>query len=253
MKRLFLFCGLMAVCLLCCAQSEFQLRVDAGYSTLLRPPSEGKRLNAVGYGASLSYAYFFNSYIGLGLGVDAHQMGGGTVHSYTVTQTDARDSEGEPYHRITDYTNYTHRYQMWYVAPNLSLQVRVPLNKVELRFALGAQYMLPLSGSTSETYTARYTGYYPKWGMLVEDVPQYGFLTEDVQLPKAQYKLQNCVAAFCRIGVGVPINRHWTFLAGANLLYGFAAPQPFTVNAEVGIAYRLGKARKREVCHCVHD
>lgn len=254
MRRLFLVCSLMFVCLICCAQSEFQLRADAGWSTLLRPESEGKRLNSVGYGASLSYAYFFSTHVGLGLGVDAHQMGGGTVHSFTTTQTDARDSEGEPYHRITDYTNYTHRYQLWYIAPNLSLQVRVPLNKVELRLAFGAQYMLPLSGSMKETYTARYTGLYPKWGnMLVEDIPQYGFLTEDIELPKAQYKPQNSIAAFCRLGIGVPINRHWIFLAGANILYGFAAPQPLTINAEVGIACRLNKVRKREICRCVND
>jgi len=252
MKRLVLFGNLMAVCLLCCAQSEFQLRVDAGWSTLLRPSSEGKRLSDVGYGASLTYAYFFSTHVGLGLGVDARQMGGGTSRSFTTTQTDARDSEGEPYHRITDYTDYTYRYHLWYIAPNLSLQVRVPWDKVELRMAFGAQYMLPLSGSMTESYTARYTGIYPKWGnMLVEDIPEYGFLTEDIVLPKAQYKPQNCIAAFCRLGIGVPINKHWTFLAGANLLYSFSAPQPLTINAEVGIACRLGKVHKRYPCRCL--
>lgn len=252
MRRLVLLCSLMAMHLCCCAQSEFQLRLNAGWSTFLRPPAEGQRLSDIGYGASLGYAYFFNTYIGLGVGVDAQHVGGGSQRSYTDIQTDAIDSDGEPYHHITDYTNYTHRYQVWYVAPNLSLQVRVPLNKVELRCAIGAQYMLPLSGSMTETYTARHTGLYPQWGnMLIEDIPQYGFKTEDIQLPKDMYKPDNSIAAFCRVGVGIPLSSHWICLVGAYLQYGFAAPQPLTVSAEVGIAYRLAKARKHHHCMCL--
>jgi len=205
------------------ARSVVELTMDAGYSSTQYTLSEGRLMGGIGYGADLGYAWFFHENVGLGLGVGFRHYAGGALLNGQLVYNDVVspfviDTDTEHYQHTTTYQNWREQHDLYYAEFPLSLQFFVPLRRLHLWMALGANYSLALSGRTYASGDLTHIGYYEKWDLTL-DIPQHGFYSTSDFKPSTTLKPLNTVAVFARFDIGIPINYNLDFIMGINAHY----------------------------------
>ena len=249
MKRLILYC-LLFISPVLWARSAVELTLNGGYSAFMKSEPEWHPSGFVGYGAHIGYAYFFNRYVGLGIGVDGYCYNGRFDRTSTETQ-DLIDSDNEPYSGTFDYS-YRQKKSVWMLKPGISIFGEVPLKSLSIYMAIGAQYGISVSAQERTSYTVTHTGYYPKWHMTVTDIPEYGFTTTQISQPTEPIRVPYSWIIAARAGVAIPLKTGWSVLAGVNADYGITGDQPLSVNLELGVRCMFGLP-KRHHCNCYQD
>ena len=217
------------------AQSVVELTVDGGYSTTMYNVPDGKRIGGIGYGVDVGYAYFFHPNVGLGLGAGFRHYAGGAQISGLLTYPKVVDTDFEPYDHFTFYDKWKEQQSLYYLEFPISLQFRVPLNKVDLWMAAGVNYSLALKGKTAAQGNLTHRGYYAKWDLTM-DIPEHGFYSTSDFRPSSSINVHDVVALFARVDVGIPLAKRWQFLVGVNIHY--ALMSAFSTNGEAPLGYR---------------
>jgi len=266
--------------------------MDAGYSVTQYNLSEGRLTGGAGYGADLGYAWFFHENVGLGLGCGFRHYAGGATISGTLRYPNVIDTDKEPYEHFTTYNNWRETQDLYYVEFPLSLQFYVPLNRINLWMAVGANYSLSVAGRTAAQGDIAHLGWYDKWHLWV-DVPDFGFYETSDFRPSQSLKPLSTVALFARFDLGIPLTRNLDLVLGLNAHYmvlsaynlggttplGFRNDKegwrdahyfmedyssllnttvvsgkafPWSVDFEIGIKYSFSR-HKQYPCHCVRD
>lgn len=221
MRRAFvIFCTL-----LCLVTVQAQRRVGSfiefsgggGWSSLTYSlkdvPATLEATQAGSYGLTLhaGYGLLFNSYIGIGLGVDMSRYGATARVSGDVWWNDVTDTDGERYNHCTHINRWRDRQELYYVEVPLTLYFFIPTSSsVKITTELGMKYAFPFVRTTSYEGNVTHTGQYPGWGLTATDMPNHGFYSSDLS-GKGSFDIQHQLIAFAKAGVMLPIGRRTYF------------------------------------------
>lgn len=149
------------------------------------------RMNA--YFGSVEIGYFFSRHIGLstGIGFDSYKTQL-TLNSYE-NNFNTVDSENEPYERQVTGININEVQEIGFIYVPIYLNFRLPLTKsksVDLFLQAGANLAVPISKNYTSNGTFTYKGYYPKYNVLFENLPDFGFIGNHNTVSSGELKLQ---------------------------------------------------------------
>lgn len=156
---------------------------SVGYGSLLYNGAASTTGN-VAYGGGVGYRHFFNKNWGIGTGVGLKVVSASFSYPDAITtEPGATDSEGEKYTKITSVNGYKENYRSLYLDIPVTAVYKLPLS-YNIDFWVSASFVLgvPIQGEHrvmqgSETVK----GYYPQWDLLIEDMPEHGFGTTNLQ------------------------------------------------------------------------
>ena len=196
-----------------------ELSAGGGWSTLtysLKDVPESLTASQTGsYGLSFHVGggLMFNSYVGLGTGVDVSRYGATAHMSGEMVWRDVTDSDGERYDHYTQVNRWDDRQELYYVEVPLALYFLIPTPSiVSVSVEIGVKYAYPFLRNASYHGNVSHRGQYGDWGMTVTDMPNHGFYTTDLS-GKSSLSLQHQVTAFAKLGVMLPISQQIYFFS----------------------------------------
>jgi len=222
------------------------------------------------YGAHIGYAYYFIPHFGIGIGADIHRYGGGIRRTYSETQYGVYDTDGEICDITTTYTNWTDRQALYYIELPLSINIRIPVEPIEILINIGAKYNLSIGGRQWAEGQVSYVGYYDKWHLTLENIAPHDFYTTRDGEEATALRAGHSAALFGRIDVAIPIDKHWSVIAGVYgqyMLQNIAGSEaskeswkvlertdgtahPMAAGVELGVRYMI-KHKKHNRCKCL--
>ena len=156
---------------------------DLGYS--LHEEGNGRvgaAHGSFGATAQLQYAYFFHENWGIGAGVGfSHYTGCGTLN-HTTRYPDMTDMDGERYTHLAITRNWKERQAAYMIDIPVEFLFHHPLNSdlglyaglgVKAGLVIASDYRLKSGG-------LEHQGEYAKWGLTLENMPNHGFITEQI-------------------------------------------------------------------------
>ena len=234
--------------------SELELAVGGGWSTLgysLRSPYEGfsaTQTGSWGLVAHGGYTLLLSDYVGLGVGVGLGRYGADAALGGTLRWDDVVDTDGEHYNHLTTVQGWHEQHTLWYLLPEASLGLRLPLSPTfALTATLGAQYGLPIGISARYAGVTTHTGEYPQWGLTLYEVDDHGFYTAEPDGSLTPPTARATWDLFARAGVQVMLTRHTALTAQVYATYALTDALVFS-----GSATPLGFADDRADMHDTH-
>jgi hypothetical protein len=130
----------------------------------------------IGISGTVEVGYFLSDYIGLSSGMSYNSFNGQVTLNAYQNKFNTYDSENEAYERQVSGTNITEDQKIAILGIPIYLNFRVPFNKrTGLSIRTGIEMAIPVTRNYHSTGTFTYKGYYPKYNVLLEDLPAYGF------------------------------------------------------------------------------
>lgn len=124
----------------------------------------------------LELGYFFSDYLGLSSGagfVSAKSQF--TLSSYQASFT-TTDSENESYERRVSGSNIKELQTIGVLSIPLCINLRLPFNnKAGFFLQAGVNMAVPITKSYSSSGTFTFDGYYPAYNVLLSNIPDHGF------------------------------------------------------------------------------
>ena len=217
--------------------SEVELAIGGGWSMLgysFRSPYEDFYATQAGswsMTAHVGYSLLLSDYVGLGVGLGVGRIGGNAALSGTLRWNNVVDTDGEHYNHLTTVRGWHEQHMLWYLLPEASLRLRLPLSaSLAMTAALGAQYGLPISASARYNGITTHTGEYPQWGMTLYDVDDHGFYTAESHAMLPPLKTQPTWDIFARAGVQMMLTRHTALTAQVFVTYALTDALIFSQN-----------------------
>lgn len=116
--------------------SSLEMGAGVGWSSLCYTLTDGSNTGAAHFSAHVGYSYFFNRYVGVGLGVDFARYGSFTYYSDALFEWQGvLDSDGELYTHQTQLNRWREVQSLYAVSVPLVAQFAVPINR-SLQFIL---------------------------------------------------------------------------------------------------------------------
>ena len=277
--------------------SFFDFSAGAGWSTLtysLQGAPEGltaKQLGSYNMTFHVGYGMMFNSYVGLGIGVDMSRYGAKAGMKGQMWWNDVTDTDGEKYNHCTSIGYWNDRQELYYVEVPLTLYFAIPTpSAVSVSAELGVKYAYPFIRNASYSGEVTHSGQYPMWGVTLTDMPNHGFTTEKLN-GGDHLGAEHQIIAFAKVGVLVPLSNRVSLFAHVFGTYGFRGaisqsaethelgfrgenddmhdfmqpassvlttnlPEgsfcPVSVGLEIGVRVHLA-SRSKEPCRCITD
>ncbi len=122
--------------------------------------------------------YFFTKYFGLISGVSYSSYKTQFEIASYQNQFKAIDIENEYYEMRVSGSDITETQQINIVSIPVYMTFRYPLNKsTGIYLQTGLSFTFPLDNSYESTGTFTYKGYFPSYNVILENLPEYGFAT----------------------------------------------------------------------------
>ena len=122
--------------------------------------------------------YFFTKYFGLISGVSYSSYKTQFDIASYQNQFKAIDIENEYYEMRVSGSDITETQQIEIVSLPVYLTLRYPINKsTGIYLQTGVSFTFPLNNSYESTGTFTYKGYFPAYNVILENLPEYGFAT----------------------------------------------------------------------------
>lgn len=122
--------------------------------------------------------YFFTKYLGLISGVSYSSYKTQFDIATYQNQYKAIDIENEYYEMRVSGSDITETQQIKIVSLPVYLTLRYPINKTTgIYLQTGVSFTFPLDNSYESTGTFTYKGYFPAYNVILENLPEYGFAT----------------------------------------------------------------------------
>lgn len=159
-----------------------------------------------GYNINAGYFHSFSTWakVKLGIGVSSYDIlltGNGEVQSPQI-----QDIDKDTYTEFLTVTNGEYNVNPMYLTVPLTFEFgNANINKIGYYIDLGFEYSFLVSekNTTKVSYTAK--GDYPQWGVILEDIPELGFYTDEnleseLNLQKSIYSIRGGA------GITIPIS-----------------------------------------------
>jgi len=156
---------------------ELSVNIGGGVSSFQTQPSQGDNLMQLTGTVGLGYHFFFNPQWGIGSGVNfAAYKGGIIINNYEDKQTSVNTETGHTFDFLVSSSIYKETQQTTMIIIPLMAQYQTE-GETAFYVSLGFKTGIPfLAKSQSKgAYTTK--GYYQNLNVTYEDLPDYGFVT----------------------------------------------------------------------------
>jgi len=128
------------------------------------------------YCLSVDAGYFFSKYFGLSTGIGlSPYLTQLSLDSYS-NSLDTIDSENENYERRISGKNINETQKIYFLEIPVMLNFQCPFSKaIGFYLQSGINLAIPVSKNYLSSGTFTYSGYYPAYNVLLEDIPYEGF------------------------------------------------------------------------------
>ncbi len=163
-----------------------------------------------------------------------------TLKSYQ-NKFNTTDTEKETYERQVTATNITEDQKISYLGIPVNLNLRIPLGR-KLGFSLraGIDMAIPVIKNYHTSGTFTYKGYYPRFNVLLENLPAYGFpdkasLSSDGQLELKPVCFDGTVSA----GLDFRINKRlqtiisYFYTQSLTGIQSYSSPEKFQLSSDI--------------------
>lgn len=198
-----------------------------GLNTMLYKPANGTQKIGAGFDAGIHYARFFNSWAGLGVGLQYNWANAYATYNWNEVTTGLthKSNENTTYNLTTSFNNFVECQNVGYLSIPVEALFRKAFNdRVALIGGVGLALDLPIHGKYIEkggSYST--TGVFPEIGKTVfSDMPEHGFSTyTTTQNAKIKNRTKAGASVIADLGVRFAFNDNWGMYVGVNVGYGF--------------------------------
>ncbi len=133
-------------------------------------------MKEISYSLSLDAGYFFSKYFGISSGIGLSPYISQLSLDPYSNSLDTIDSENESYERRISGNNINETQKIYFLEIPLVLNFQCPLSKA-IGFYLqgGLNLAIHVGNNYSSSGTFSYSGYYPAYNVVLEDIPYEGF------------------------------------------------------------------------------
>lgn len=221
MRKIIIF-GCLLLCRLTAqadTYSMFEVSAGGGWSSMtynLSAPPDATQTSfskpgSYNFTVHAGYGFFFNRYVGLGLGVDLSRYGAAAAIKGNMRWNGVTDSDGEKYNHLLSILRWQDKQEIYYLEVPLTLYIAFPLaHHLDFSAEIGVKYAYPFLSKAAYAGEVAHQGEYPEWGMTITDMPNHGFETKQLE-GKGSFVPQQNFIAFAKVGVEFPIARRVAF------------------------------------------
>jgi len=159
---------------------EFSVNTGGGVSGFQFRPTVGKDHWKGTTTFGLGYHYFFRPNWGIGTGINfAVYNGKISIKNYNQQQAAINTATGNAFLFLTSLSNYNETQQAMMITIPLMAQYQYLFGeKTAFYAALGFKTGIPVSAKSQSKGAFTTKGYYPNLNVTYEDLPDYGFVTD---------------------------------------------------------------------------
>ena len=231
-KRIFSIIAATALAITAGAQQSAHdnyvgVNFGGGLNSMLYKPANGTQKIGAGFDAGIHYARFFNSWAGLGVGLQYNWANAYATYNWNEVTTGLTHQSNPytPYNLTTSFNNFVECQNVGYLSIPVEALFRKAFNdRVALIGGVGLALDLPIYGKYIEkggSYST--TGVFPEIGKTVfSDMPEHGFSTyTTTQNAKFNNRTKAGASVIADLGVRFAFNDNWGLYVGVNFGYGF--------------------------------
>jgi hypothetical protein len=128
------------------------------------------------FSGTIETGYFFSGSFGFTTGVGINSFSSGSSLDNYSNKFTATDSENEPYERRITGSAIKEDQNITFLNIPLLLNLRIPGRSIfGIYIDCGINFSVPLTSEYISEGTFSFTGYYPSYNVLLENLPEYGF------------------------------------------------------------------------------
>ena len=221
---------IIAAALICSAAAaqdftrhEFSVHLGGGVSSFQTRPTIGKNNWKLTGTTGLGYHYFFDQQWGIGTGVDFDFFNGGiTIKNYSEKQAATNRETGHAFDFLVSSSRYRETLRAMTVTIPLMVQYQyLYAEKIPLYAAFGFKLGFPASAKSKSKGNFTTKGYYPNIEVTYEDLPDYGFVTnQPFPANKTDVGLKTAFMTAVELGVKYPLSEKISCYVGLYVDYG---------------------------------
>lgn len=232
-KRIFSIIAAAALAITASAQQSVHdnyigVNFGGGLNTLLYMPANGQQAVGAGFDAGIHYARFFNTWAGLGVGLNYSWANAYATYNWNEVTTGLThpSNPNTPYDLTTGFNNFVERQNVGILSIPVEALFRKGFNdRVALIGGVGLSIDFPIHGAyyaKGGSYST--TGVFPAIGNYeIKDMPEHGFSTyTTTQNAKFNNRAKVGGSVIADLGVRVAFNDNWGMYLGVNFGYGFS-------------------------------
>ena len=189
---------------------------------------------------SVDVGYSFSDYFGLSTGISYGSFNGQVTLASYQNKFNTTDSENEAYERQVSGTNIKEDQTIAFLGVPVWLNFGIPFTKrTGLSVRAGIEMAVPIKKNYHSGGIFTYKGYYPKYNVLLENLPAYGFPTNAVIATDGVLELNPfCIGASVAAGIDFFITRmiqssiavcYTQSLSG---IQAYASPEKFQLSSD---------------------
>lgn len=198
-----------------------------GLNTMLYKPANGQQSVGAGFDAGIHYARFFNTWAGLGVGLNYSWANAYATYNWNEVTTGLThpSNPNTPYDLTTGFNNFVERQNVGILSIPVEALFRKGFNdRVALIGGVGLSLDFPIHGAyyaKGGSYST--TGVFPAIGNYeIKDMPEHGFSTyTTTQNAKFNNRAKVGGSVIADLGVRIAFNDNWGMYLGVNFGYGF--------------------------------
>ena len=183
---------------------QFYVGVQSGIGNLQSDVNGTTAGHRLGGAIKAGYVYSITDHFGIGSGVEFAQYNQNvsfgrataTLTNYEVDQT------GSAFDYNVTTVNYNEKQTLNAIQIPLFVQYKRNINNgVDFNFRAGVKYFLPVKYKIESSATSvKGVGYYPDVNLFIEDLPEYGFGTQNNYVANGEYQTKGILMSTFELG-----------------------------------------------------
>jgi hypothetical protein len=184
--------------------AQFYAGIQYGGGSLLGNVEQASAGYRPGGALKAGYIYSLTSHIGIGTGVELAQYKQQvrSRNSWVSSSNYQVDASSSAFLYTVRADNYKEKQTLQAVEIPLYLAYKTPINKgIDFNFRAGVKYFLPLKYKFDVTANnVKGTAYYPDVNLSIDDLPEYGFGTQNSYSASGEYQTRGIVMSIFELG-----------------------------------------------------
>lgn len=189
-------------------------------------------------GAEMGYFFSKNIAISLGAGMNSYQFQL-SLDSYSAKQTKT-DSDQDTYERRISGQNISETEKIGFLSFPVAFILRLPVSdRIGFEIAPGLNFSIPINKAYSNKGTFSYTGYYPKYNLLISNVPYESFTSAaensssgDLELKSFVPEINASARLYIKLMDNLQLNAGFLFCKMLSNISGYNAATDFILSSQ---------------------
>ncbi len=217
--------------------SESQIITDGTGSV-----ADMKMVKGNSFSGTIETGYFFSGGFGFTTGVGINSFSSGSSLDDYSNKFTTSDSENEPYERRITGSDITEVQNISYLTIPLLMNLRIPGRSIfGVYIDLGINCSVPLTNEYSSTGTFSYSGYYPAYNVLLENLPDYGYqsntqVSTTGQIEMEPYSIEGIASAGFQFLIAgkLQLSLGATYSRSLTSICIYSSPDKFQLSTDAG-------------------